>query len=309
MFINNLLTVAEQVFILFLLMLVGFISNKTKILNDETVKKMSTFCLYFATPAVIIKSFIMDFDSRIAISLLLALLAGVICHIIGIFIATVAFRKGTPQQIAVSRNSVVLSNAGFMALPLQAALLGDSGVFYGTAYATVLTVVLWTYCFTTMSCGTEKMNFRKILFNPGIIAVIIGVPLFLFSVKPPEIVTTTLVHLGNLNTPLPMIIVGYYLADTSIKKVFTKRSNYLVIATRLIIVPLVCLAALYILGYSGTMLISMIIAASAPIAVAVTMFAARFDGDTENSANVVSVSTLLSIITMPLVVALAQTLA
>jgi len=297
------------VFILFLLILVGFICGKTKILGDSAVKQLSNFCLYFATPAVIVKSFIRDFDPDTAKSLLFALVAAVLCHLVGIVLAALFFRRGTPQQIAVCRNSVVLSNAGFMGLPLQAAILGSTGVFYGTAYATVLTVVLWTYCFSTMSCGKEKMDIKKILLNPGIIAVVLGLPLFLFSYNPPEIITTTITHLGNLNTPLPMVIVGYYLAKTDVKKVFARPINYFVIATRLIIVPLVCLGLLYLLGYRGTMLIAMVIAASAPIAVAVTMFAARFDGDAENSANVVSVSTLLSIATMPLIVALSQTLA
>ncbi len=309
MFINNLLTVGEQVLILFLLILVGYICAKTKILGDDTVKQLSTFCLYFATPAVIVKSFIRDFDFDTAISLIYAIIASTICHLVGIVIGTLIFHRGTVQQIAVNRNSVVLSNAGFMALPLQAALLGSDGVFYGTAYITIMTVVLWTYCFATMSCGKERLDVKKIILNPGIIAVTLGVPLFVFSWTPPEIVTTTLTHLGNLNTPLPMIIVGYYLANTSVKKVFARPVNYLVIAIRLIVVPLICMGLLFLLGYRDTMLISMIIAASAPIAVAVTMFAARFEGDAENSANLVSVSTLLSIITMPLIVALAQTLA
>ena len=309
MFIANLLTVAEQVFILFLLILVGFICGKAKLLGDGTVKQLSTFCLYFATPAVIVKSFIREFDPATAKSLLFAVIAATLCHLVGIVIGTLFFRRGTPQQIAVCKNSVVLSNAGFMGLPLQAAILGSTGVFYGTAYATVLTVFLWTYCFSTMSCGKEKMDVKKIMFNPGIIAVALGLPLFIFSYNPPEIFTSTLTHLGNLNTPLPMVIVGYYLAKTDIKKVFARPINYFVIATRLLVVPLVCLGLLFALGYRDVMLIAMIIAASAPIAVAVTMFAARFEGDAENSANVVSVSTLLSIITMPLIVALAQTLA
>lgn len=309
MFIGNLLTVAEQVFILFVLILVGFICGKAKILGKGTVKQLSTFCLYFATPAVIVKSFIREFDPDTALSLVYATIAAVICHLVGILLGTLFFKKGTPQQVAVRRNSVVLSNAGFMGLPLQLALLGTTGVFYGTAYTTVLTVVLWTYCFATMSCGKEKMDIKKIILNPGVIAVVIGLPLFIFSYTPPEIITVPLTHLGNLNTPLPMVIVGYYLAKTDIKKVFARPVNYFVIVTRLISVPLVCLGILYLLGYRDTMLISMIIAASSPIAVAVTMFAARFEGDAENSANVVSVSTLLSIITMPLIVALAQTLA
>lgn len=308
-FLINLTTVAGQVFILFLLMAIGFATGKAKLFNDAAIKCVADFCLMFATPAVIIKSFMRKFEPSMAKTLLLALLGAAICHVVGITVGKIFFRCGDNKQRKMLQNSTMLSNAGFMALPLQTALLGSDGSFYGAAYVIMLTIVLWTYSYTDMSMGKEKMNIKKIILNPGIIAVIIGTPIFVLSLSLPEPIAATVNHIANLNTPLPMIVVGYYLSNTSFKKVFSNARGLLCVFARLLIVPLICLLLLYLLGFRGSMYISTVIAASAPIAVAVTMFSARFDGYTELSANMVSVSTLFAVFTMPLVVALAQTLA
>lgn len=308
MFFSNLLTVTEQVFILFLLMLLGFICGKTKLFNDDFVKIIADFCLKFATPCVIIKSFLRPFDKSMALGLLLAVFMAVFCHVVGIVLSNIVF-KGKSAEKVLLRNTSVLSNAGFMGLPLQAALLGSEGTFYGAAYATVLTLFLWTYSYTTMSMGEVKMNFKKILLNPGVIGVIISMPLFIFSVELPEFATTTINHVANLNTPLPMIAVGYYISNIEFKTMFRNVKQYIAMGLKLIAVPLVSLILLRLMGFGGVKFVATIIAASAPCAVAVTMFAAKFGNDTKGSAKMVAVSTLFSIVTMPLVVALAQTLA
>ncbi len=308
-FLQNLLTVAEQVFILFLLVGLGFICGKAKLLGDESVKILSNLALMFATPAVIIKSFMRTFDSSEALNYLYALIGAFLCHIIAIAVAHGVFRKKTKERLAVFRGSIVFSNAGFMGLPLQAALLGTVGTFYGSAYATMLTLFLWTYGVSVMSFGQEKMNLKKIILNPGIISVIIGVPIFIFSLEMPDIIKDSVTHIANLNTPLPMLVIGYYLSKTSFKNIFSKNSGMLANLIKLILVPLLCLGILRIFGFSGELLISTIISISAPVAVGVTMFTAKYGGETELSANMVSISTLLSIITMPIIVALTQTIA
>lgn len=309
MFFSNLLTVSEQVFILFLLMLIGFVCGKTKLFNDDCVKIIADFCLKFATPSVIIKSFIRSFDKDMAAGLLIAILMAVFCHLVAIAVSSLVFRDKQKPNTVLFRNTAIFSNAGFMGIPLQAALLGNDGTFYGTAYVITLTLFLWTYSYSTMSMGQVKMNLKKILINPGVIGVIIGVPLFVFSVQLPQVVTTTINHVANLNTPLPMIVVGYYISNIDFKTMFKNAKQYLAMGLKLVGIPLICLGLLRIMGFSGIKLVTTIIAVSAPGAVAITMFAAKFDGDTKASAKMVAVSTLFSIVTMPLVVALAQTIA
>ena len=308
-FINNLTTVSSQVFILFLLIALGFICGKIKLLNDETTKALADISLLFTMPAVIIKSFIMKYDSSIAKSLLLSIVAAVLCHIIGIIIATVIFRQKNNGRKVVFRNSAVLSNASFMALPLQLALLGTMGTFYGAAYYAILNFTLWTYGLATMGGKGEKINIFKLIFNPGLISICIGIVIFLFSFEPPQILTTTITHIANLNTPLPMIVVGFYLSQVSFKNAFKDLESFIAILARLVIVPLASMGVLYLIGFRGDLFVSTVLSVSAPTAVAVTMFTAKYEGETELSANIVSLSTLFSIISMSLIVALAQTIA
>lgn len=308
-FFDNLLTVAEQVLVLFLLIFLGYAVGKIKIFNRDTARIMGDFCLKFATPAVIIKSFMMDYDPEKIKLLLLALLAAIICHVVSILICNPLFRDADPKKKALYRSSAVLCNAGFMAMPMQEALLGSEGTFYGAAYVIVMTSFLWTYGSSTMSMGKEKMNIKKLVLNPSIIAVLLGLPIFVFSLNLPDALNTAITHVANLNTPLPMIVVGYYLSQSNIKIMFKNPRCFFVIAMRLLALPLICVFLLKLLGFGGNMYISTVIAASTPIAVGVTMFSATYDGDADLSANTVSLSTVFSIITMPLIIALAQTLA
>ncbi len=308
-FLNNLLGVAGQVLILFILVCLGFICGKVKVLNDTAVKVISDLCLMFATPAVIINSFIRPFNETEAFNYLLAAIAAVICHGIGILCGHLIFHTKDIKRKAVMRGASMLSNAGFMGLPLQLALLGTIGAFYASAYATVLTIFLWTYGVYAMSYGKDKLNLKKILLNPGIIAVLIGVPLFILPIEVPDIIKTAVTHVSNLNTPLPMIVIGYYLSKISFKSIFSKKAGLEGIAVSLLLVPLISLFVLYVLGFRGDLFTSSVISISAPVAVAVTMFTVKYDGDIELSTNIVSISTLFSIITMPIIVALAQTIA
>ena len=324
LFLSNLANISTQVLILFILMLIGFICGKANIINGEAAKRISDFCLKFTTPCVIIRSFMNSkLNPNASVSgLLMGLLAAVICHIIAVLVAQIIFNDKDPKRKALFRGSSALANAGFMGLPLQAALLGSMGEFYGATSIFVMTFTLWTYGFVTMSSGTEKMSLKKALINPGVIAIIIGLPLFLFL--PETLISNTdsffyktiytcVNHIANCNTPVPMIVVGFYLSQSKIFDSLKDKKCMLSIATKLLIIPFACIGVLYLLRtvgvpFDSTILVSAIISISTPIAVAVTMFAAKFDGETALSANMVSVSTLLSIITMPPVIATAMTL-
>lgn len=324
LFFENFLNVSTQVLILFLLMAVGFVCGKTKIINSETAKHISDFCLKFTTPCVIIRSFLSSkLNPNASVNgLFWGLFAAIICHIIAVLFAQLVFRDKNPDRKALFRSSASLSNAGFMGMPLQAALLGSIGEFYGATFIVVMSFTLWTYGFVTMSSGTEKMSLKKAIINPAVIAIIIGLPLFLFL--PNSFVSntdgffyktiyTTISHIANCNTPIPMIIVGYYLSQSRILDSLKDAKCMLSIFSKLVIIPFICIAVLYGsiklgLPVDANIFRASIISISTPIAVAVTMFAAKFDGETALGANMASVSTLLSIITMPIIVATAMTL-
>lgn len=303
---ESFLVVGHQVAVLFILIALGFLCNKLRILNAETVAGLTDLVLYVVTPCIIVVSFQREFSRSMLGGLGLAFLIGVVYHLLNIAFAHALVRDAFDKRQKVLRFALVFSNAGYMAFPLQQELLGDVGVFYGAAVVAVFNLVLWSYGLVLMSGETRHVSARKLLLNPGVTSVALGVAFFLASFKLPPLALEPMRAVANLNTPLPMLIIGYYLADAKLGRVLTDAKVYGVMALRLVVVPLL-LGGLLLAGVRDqTTVVACLIAASAPAAAATTMFSAKFNQDTILSVGVVSFSTLLSLATMPLVVGLAR---
>lgn len=302
--LEDLLTVAQNVLTLFLLIAVGAVCAKANLLNEETVKGCANIVLYIATPCVIIQSCIRKFEKEMLRGFLITVAVAVVTHLALILLARLCIRERDESRRRVLRFATVFSNAGYMAIPLQQAILGEEGVFYCAAYLIVFNILLWTYGAAEMSGQKGSTSARTLLLNPGIIAVVIGLTVFLFSIPVPPLLADAVGHLAVLNTPLPMLIVGYYLTKTNLRQALRDKVSYLCIALRLVITPLMALGLMLLCGVRGIVLTSCMICVSTPVATATTMFAARYDRNPELSVNLVSVSTLLAIVTMPVLIAL-----
>ncbi len=294
---------------LFLLIGAGVLASKRKLLRKEAVKSLTDIVLYFATPCVIISSFQRPFQRDLLSGLFTSFVISLLVHVGSILLAHLAFRRTEEGRTRVLRFSTVFSNAGYMALPLQYAVLGQEGVFYGACYVAVFNLVVWTYGLFTMGGGRRELSLKQIVFNPGIVGVVIGFVLFVTSTTLPTVLAAPIEHLANLNTPIPMLIIGYYLAEADLLKALRDKHSYLAIGLRLVVIPLLTLGLAYACGVRGTVLVASVIGASAPVAVATTMFATKYEQDTALSVNLVTLSTLLSALSMPLIVGLAQALA
>ncbi len=310
---QNFGSVATQVAVLFILIAIGFICGKTKLINDNVSKGLSDIVLYFATPAVIIKSFLRPFDQAMFTKLMIAFAISIVFHLVAGVLAYSLLKSNIEKERCVSRFGVIFSNAGYMALPLQAAILGNDGIFFGSSYVVIFNIALWTYGLALFGGKETKITAKKLVFNPGVIAIIIGMIIFLCGIgnAVPTPISSAIEHISSLNTPAPMIIIGYYLSKSKILTAISDKRAWLPIATRLILTPAVCFAILYALKFTSLAIenkiaVSCIIAASAPCAAVTTVFSEKFNKDTQLSVRLVSVSTLLSILTMPLYVALAQ---
>ncbi|HCA05452.1 MAG TPA: hypothetical protein DEO32_06115 [Ruminococcaceae bacterium] len=308
-FLNNLLTIAGQVLVLFILISVGFICGKTGIITEHASKKMTDIVLYVVTPCVMIAAFQREFSLELLGKVLIAALAAAAIMTVSIFIARFAVRDKNVARRKVLQFSVIFSNCGFMSLPLQKALLGDEGWFYGSIFVAVFNVFCWTYGLVDMSGDKKQLSIKKLALNPGIIGVVAAIILFVCRVTLPVVIIEPVTHLANLNTPLPMLIIGFYLSRADFKKAFTDKGAYLAMLLRLAVIPIAVIFAMVLLKTDAKMTVAFAVACSAPTAATTTMFSAKFDRDVELSVSVVTASTVLSIITMPLVVSLAYSLA
>lgn len=305
--LEHFLTVGQQVLILFLLVAVGYVLGRAGVMNEKGGKVCSDLALLLATPCVIIQSFQRPYSTQLLWEVLLALVVAIGLHVVAIVIAQLLYRRRDDTS-AVYRTAIVLSNAGFMGLPLQQAVLGDGGVLFGAAYVVVMNLALWSYGTLMLDKSGTRIPVRKMLISPGMIGLVIGLLLFVCRIALPEVILAPIQHIGNLNTPLPMLFTGYYLSRVDIKAALRRVENYGVLATRLIVVPAVGVALMYLCNVRGAFLVSMAIAVSAPTAVSTAMFADRYKSDAESAVNLVAISTVFSLITMPLLVSLVQLL-
>jgi len=313
--LENIILVSKQVGVLFALMAVGYFCNWRRLLNDVAIKGVTELLVLIVTPCVIIHSFM---QQQFAVSLLgdlgWALAVAVFAHVVGSVIALLCLRDRDPRREGVLRFAAIFSNAGFMGLPLEYAILGADGVFFGAMYVVMFNITCWTWGVAVMCRGAKVTNLRSILVNPGTVGVALGMPFFLFSLKLPEVVGRPVEMLADLNTPLAMIMVGWYLAESGKERPFytlhVTLSTFTVAALRLVAVPLAVIGAFVVLracvpALNPVMAVAIVTAASAPVAALTTVIAARFNRDVATATGLVSGTTLLSILTMPPIVGFA----
>ena len=305
MFIN----VLTQVIILFVLIIVGAILAKSGILTEKGVKSITDLVLVLVTPCVIIKSFVREFDVLALKGLLISMLIAVLSHIAFIIMSQLLIHDKDKATERVLRFGAIFSNCGYMSLPLQQALLGDDGVFYSASYIAIFNMFVWSYGIIMMSGDKKYLTPKKIIINPGMLGLLIGLVVFFLSIPIPKIIYEPISYIASLNTPLPMIIIGYHLKNSTLLLGLKNIKYIFAMALKLIIFPLLVLLVVYIFGVRGTMLVSTVISCSAPTAAITTMFSAKFSQNTSLSVNMVSLSTAFSLITMPLIITLAQYIA
>ncbi len=301
--------VLTQVIILFILIFVGFALAKIKMLNDEIIKGLTDLALTVVTACVIVKSFFREFNKSDLNDLLVSFLLGVIIHTVYILLTLLLLRDKSENRKAVLHYAAVFSNCGFMALPLQQALLGDNGVFLGSSFVAIFNAFVWSWGLRIMSGDKKSLNPIKIITRPAILALITGFVVFILSIPVPKLISEPVGMFAALNTPIPMIIIGYHLASANVLNGFTDLKCLFAILLRLVIFPALAIFGMRLCGIKGDMLISQAICCAAPVAANTTMFSSKFKRDTELSVNLVSLSTLLSFITMPVMITLAEKLA
>ncbi|MBQ6021606.1 MAG: AEC family transporter [Clostridia bacterium] len=311
LFWQNCLIAVKQVVILYIIVAGGYICDKTGVFTEKTARACNNLLFYVITPCVIVNSFMTtEFTADTAKGLLLAACCGALTNTTGILLSLPFFRDRKKPTNAVFKFASVYGNMGYMALPLANAVLGPEGVFYCSAGIMMFQVFCFTHGVWVMSRDGDtnaKFEAKHLFLNPGVIAVCIGLPLFLLKVKVPELFNKPVSFVGSMNTPLAMLMLGTYMSNAGMKTVFKNKEQYLVAAIKIVAVPLAVFAVLKITGLvSGALFTACIIQASAPSANNTVMFAAKYGKDTGIAAKTVSFVSFASVLTMPVMIALTQ---
>lgn len=307
MFGENLKTIALQVFVLYIMAGVGFVTDKIGLFKKSDGKRMIDLIFNVILPVTIIHTFTnMQYSAKHIRGLLIAFACAFATHIFGAVLARFTFRHRSLKLRGLYHYATVFSNASFLALPLAKSVIGEEGIFYCSVYVAVFNIFAFTYGIYEISGREAKIDFKKLIFNPGSISVIIGLPLFFLNVDLPYVIEYPMQMISSCNSPLAMIVFGTFFANADFKNLFVKKELYFVSLLRLAVIPLCMLGIFILCGVRGDLLIAMIISASAPCATNTAMYAAKYDNDAELGSELAAQSSLLSVLTMPMIVALAS---
>lgn len=285
----------NQLIIMGLLMLVGFVSTKKKWIDLGGTRQLGALLLNVVVPVLIINSFIRDFKLEDFKLLGIASFFALVWHILFILLSNLFFKKNE----RIERTSLVFSNLGFFGIPIIASVLGSDAVFYLIGPM----IVFWMFFFTygeNVLTGNNKLEVKKLLLNPGVISALIGIILYISNFALPSIVVSTMGYISALNTPLAMIVMGCYLAHTDLNY-FKNVGVWKVSLLRLVVLPLLVIILFKFVDSSiWTLKYITLICVSAPVASSLPILAQQHDLDYKFSAAIVCLSSLLVMITLPI---------
>lgn len=299
------MVIVGKVAVILILIAVGYVVTKRGWITERGASEITSLLIKIVTPCLIVNSFLGSTDSLKVSEMLLALAVSALSLGISLAISLVTFRKEPPERQKVLRFAVIFSNAGFMGIPLVESIVGSKGVIYGSFFVVAFNVICWTYGYSMMS-GGAKMNIKTVLLNPGIIGLIFGLPIYFLKIQLPAILAEPVGFLSNLNTPLAMLVIGSHIARVDLHSFISDMAVYKMAFLRLVAAPALYLLVLMVIRPEPDLLVSSIIQASAPVAANTVLFAVQYHQDSELASKTVAVSTVLSIITIPVFTILAQ---
>lgn len=307
--VASILTVAEKVFVMFLMMGVGYICYNKRIITSRGAAQLTNLLLYIVGPCLIITALQANSGSVGTGNILLTIVLFLGGMLATALLMQLVFGTQTQKRAGMLRYGVVYSNCGFIGLPLAQAILGNAGVLYASACIVAFNLLTWTHGYILLGGGENRQSMLKnALLNPGTISFVVGLPLFAFSFQIPKPIMATMDSIGAMNTPLAMIVVGTYLAKLNLKEIFSDREVLKVTVLRLVVVPAVFLVPLWLLQPESGVLITTVLLMSAPVGMNSVLFAIKLGNDVSLACKMVAMSTLFSIFTMPVVAAVAQRL-
>lgn len=303
------LLLADKILQLTLMVLLGYVIVKTKLLTSEQSYPISIIGLYIISPAMLITAFQVDYTTETLNGLYLAFVISIIFSALLILLGWIL--KKSAKLDNIEQATTIYSNSGNLIIPIVASLFGPEWVIYSTAFIVVQNFLFWSHL-RALICGKGNVPLRKIILNINILAIIVGMALFLLHIKLPKTIASTLSGLGNMIGPLSMLVAGMLIAAIPFKEIITDKRIYLVTFLRLIFIPLILLGVIKLCGFESwvingeTIVMITFLATISPSAATITQMAVAYGQDAKKASAIYGVTTLLCVFTMPIIIWLYQ---
>lgn len=302
----DIMVVFQTMLKLFLLLVLGFVLFKCHIFDEYTNKKISSLIVNVASPMLIISSIAgVEGSNKSIVFLMIG--AGILMYIGFIILGKIINRlfPFPKKDWPVYECMVVFANTGFMGYPVLLDVFGQEAVFYASLIHMAFNFFVYTYAIMCLTKGDDsefKLNFKQLL-TPGIILIFVGIFIYLFDIQLPSVLMDTINSVGSLTAPLSMMMIGSSLAVYPIKDSFTDWRSYVFAFVRLMIVPFVTMIMCRLLHIDAYYANITIITNAMPVGSMVLMLATQYNANVKIVTRNIVVSTLLSVITIPIVVA------
>lgn len=296
----------EQLVKMAIILLLAFVCYKIKLVNQEGNRCISNLLLMIVNPLLIITAYQTEYDPELVKGLLISFAAAIASHFLWVIITNILFRESGGADYCIERYHAMYSNCGFMGIPLIGSVLGNNGVFYLTAYMVIFNLFSWTHGVILMQKKFSMQNIKEGALSPMFIASLIAVIFFLLQIRIPSVLLDSMNYIADMNTPLAMMVAGFSVAQSDLGEMIRKVRLYFVCFVKLLLAPICLLPFLWLLNLPETIAMTLLIAAGCPAATTGTMMAIRYKQNYTYSSEMFAMSTILSIITLPVIVLLGQ---
>lgn len=296
--------VIESIIALFIMILVGIYARRRNIITEEMNKGLINILIQIALPFMIFSSFLNKYDSAIKENVVHTIYYSLGAYILMAVVSFLLLLPVKNDKKTILHFSNIFVNTGYVGFPILNSMYGPEGVVYGSIFNMFFVLFLWTYGIILfkgrLKLDELKMEFKKVLLNPSILAVFAGLLIMSFNIKIPGVIMSASKGMGNLTGPLSMMIIGCILSKVKIKIYLRDWTVYYGVLIKLIIIPMIIYFAALLIGSSSIPLNSVIIMTALPASAMTSILADTFDKEKEYAAFIVSITTLLSLFTIVL---------
>ncbi len=304
---DNAFILFENIIVMLLYSLPGFILVKSKMLKPESISGFNILLLYVTQPCLSYYALTkIQFEKRILLNMLFTFLISLTVMLVVIFLFRLFTKNKQKENVAlrIANVSAAFGNCTFIGIPLLEALLPEypEASVYSIVFFISMSVIGWTVASYIITCDKKYISIKKIILNPAILGLAVSLPFFLTSTALPSAFHNAVTLVGKMSTPICMLILGMRLATLPLKNVFTDKYKYITVLVRQVIVPFLYITVCLLLPIEENLKITLTVCGSAPVAAVVLNYSELLGKGQEYSAGTIVLSNILSVITMPLVI-------
>lgn len=297
---DNFMTMLDTQIEMFIFLAIGIYCKKKRFISKNSISNFIDVILNILLPCLILTSFNQSFTMKMLKQIIILLLASLGVHLLGFLLGKLCYRKEDEEKRAVLRYGTLISNSTFTGFPMVECIYGQLGIFYAAIFLIPFRIFMWTAGISFFSTSSTKENIKKILLNPCIIAVEVGLLLMILDFHLPEVIYSPAKALGSSTTCISMIVIGAILEEVDIKSLFEK-AVFKFSFIRLVVMPLITLAILKLLRIDTEIVAVTVILSAMAAGTTTSILAAKYKADAIFGAKIVFVSTIFSLITVPLI--------